>query len=397
MALPVPPPEEPVGRKWLARHGLNDVSVSVDHLRFLRVRGHLHVEDLNSKNGTRLNGEELLPGESVPVPEGAVIRVGDALLVYRGDFLGPDEPDGTLGVLVSPFGLRRLRNEIAQLARANPRNVLVLGGSGSGKEPVAIAIAAACNRSPFYRVNVATVPESTFDAQLFGYVKGAYTGADPRGSRGVFVEQDGGAVFLDEIGDLPPPMQAKLLRVLDHGEVAPLGSVREQEIRKVNVLVIAATNRDLEQMAAQGRFKRDLLARLRRDQIQVPPLRSHAEDVFYIVEALLKREVRPLDPGLIEVDAVEALLRYQWSEEENVRELERVVRAAIRGEEPGSLSVEALGRVLQLPDATAPTDAAILRALDKSGNNKTKAAAALRMGRSALLYRLKRIPGKRSK
>lgn len=358
------------------------------------MRGRLLVEDLDSKNGTRLNGEELLPGQSVPVPEGAVIRVGDALLVFREDFLGTDDPDGPLGLLVSPFGLRRVRSEIAQLARASPRNVLVSGGSGSGKEPVAVAVAAACHRSPFYRVNVATVPEATFDAQLFGYVKGAYTGADPRGSRGVFVEQDGGAVFLDEIGDLPPPMQAKLLRVLDHGEVAPLGSVRENEIKKVNVLVIAATNRDLEQMAAQGRFKRELLARLRRDQIQVPALRSHAEDVFYIVEALLKREGRPLDPGLIDVDAVEALLRYRWSEEENVRELERVVRAAIRGEEPGSLGLEALGSVLQLPDPTGRTDEAILRALEKSGNNRTKAAKALRMGHGAFLHRLRKIRGK---
>jgi Nif-specific regulatory protein len=217
--------------------------------------------------------------------------------------------------------------EHAMQAAPTRATVTILGETGTGKELVARAIHDASDRAaaPFVVINCAAIPETLLEAELFGHEKGAFTGATVA-RRGKFEVAHPGTLFLDEIGDLAPGLQAKLLRVLEHGEIHPLGSERP---RRVDVRIITATNRDLRRLVDAGAFRDDLYWRLQVITLEVPPLRERREDLPLLIAHFLGRFAEELGkerPGL-EPDAERALLAYAYPG--NVRELENILRRAV--------------------------------------------------------------------
>ena len=274
-------------------------------------------------------------------------------------------------------------------------NVLVLGEHGAGKEVVARWLHAASQRAdhPLIAINVGGIPDGLFESELFGHVKGAFT--DAKADRaGRFELADGGTLFLDEIANLPLAQQAKLLRVLETGEVERVGSSRA---RRVDARLISATNADPHAEVRAGRFREDLLFRLNTVAIRIPPLRDRREDVPLLASHFLRRYAqRYRKPAQsLAPDAMEALLRHAWPG--NVRELDHAVERAVLMAEGDSIQARdlALG---------APTDGAaaleqmsleeveqvlVRKALARAGGNVSEAAKALGLSRSALYRRLK--------
>lgn len=387
-ALPVPDSGSVVGRDWLERHGLADSEVSGAHLRVDRAGGVLRVADAGSRNGTWINGQRLTPGERVPLDTGATLRIGRTLLVYRDKLLGSFEPAPPVGGLVGPFGLRKVAEAIAGFERARPSNVLVQGETGTGKELVARAVAAAFGRDRnLAAVNVASVARGVFESQIFGHVAGAFSDAKTA-SPGIVVAHDGGAIFLDEIGELDLDLQAKLLRLLENREVLPVGA---QRAVKVDVLFVAATNRDLDVMVERDEFRRDLLARLALARVEVPALRDRNEDLFSIIQTLWARAgASPPPPDQIEIEAVERLLLEPWPS--NVRELDAVLAAVRRVDPDPGLRLWALCEVLGKANdgRLALTREVVDAAVAAHEGNVTAAAEKLGVSRGKLLRLLKR-------
>jgi two-component system nitrogen regulation response regulator NtrX len=250
--------------------------------------------------------------------------------------------------------MQDLREDIDQLA-AIPSAVLVLGESGTGKELVARQLhdRGPRARRPFVAVNGAALPESLAESELFGHEKGAFTGAD-RARRGAFLAADQGTLFLDEVGELPLPAQAKLLRALEGGHISPVGSTRETA---VDVRVVAATNRDLDAEVGAGRFREDLLYRLNVHVLTVPALRERLSDVPLLAEHFLVlvagqfgQKVKQLAP-----ETVRRLATYDWHRN-NVRELRNVIERMV---------IATRGDVIQ-PDAV-PGDLGPAAPVDKTG------------------------------
>lgn len=374
-----------MGRSWLADRGLADKRVSTEHLRVDRRGGELKVVDVGSRNGTWVNGRPIDEGQAVPLEDGDVVRLGRTLFVVRERLVGSLEPAEPLGELVGPYGLRSLASELQGLARQNPVNVLIEGETGSGKELCARAIAAALGREQRYGpVNVAGVAAGVFESQLFGHVAGAFSGSKGA-AEGIVLAHDGGTVFLDEIGELPLALQAKLLRLLDNREVLAVGAERPVQ---VDVLLLAATNRSLEAMVEAGTFRSDLYARLSMAAVELPPLRERVEDIVAIAQALAERSGGALDPDEVEVEAVERLMLRPWPR--NVRELRSVLEAAERVDPEPGLRLWALEKVLgdEEPDAPhrqALTDALVEVTIEECGGNVTEAARRLGVSRGKLL------------
>jgi two-component system response regulator HydG len=303
-----------------------------------------------------------------------------------------------LGVSVA---MRQLRALIERIA-AVPSSVLILGETGSGKELVARAVHADGVRSmkPFVAVNCAALPESLLESELFGHAKGAFTGATQT-RRGLFVEADGGTLFLDEIGDMPLPLQAKLLRVLQSGEVRPVGS---EAIRTVDVRCIAATHHDLDALVAAGRFREDLFFRLNVLRVRVPPLRERPDDIAQLLEHFLGRS-RSRVPGAqvsgLSPDALAFLTSYGWPG--NVRELENLIErlvvtgsgqqitlGAVREALGPSRAVDPIGPLLQDPMSLAELeDRYIAGVLERVGGNKGRAAEILGVDLSTIYRKAK--------
>ncbi len=239
------------------------------------------------------------------------------------------ESESPIGELVgnSP-PMQRLRAQVRKFAVAGAAHVLVRGESGTGKELVAHTLHALSPRAeqPFVTLNCAAIPETMIEAELFGYEKGAFTGAS-RDKRGKFVLADRGTLFLDEIGDLGAPAQAKLLRAIQQGEVQPLGSER---VTRVDVRILSATHKDLMAEVAAGRFREDLYYRLNVVELDVPPLRERGDDVPLLAQTFLAKAARRMGKPLggFSPKALEALRRHRWPG--NVRELQNEAeRAAI--------------------------------------------------------------------
>ena len=213
-----------------------------------------------------------------------------------------------------------------ELVSAARSTVLITGETGTGKELVARAVHSRDGRSraPFVKVNCAAIPDALIESELFGYVRGAFTGA-AGSKRGKFSLADGGSIFLDEIGTMNIALQAKLLRVLQEREIEPLGSERAE---RVNVRVIAATNRDLRQLVGEERFLDDLFYRLYVVPIAVPPLRERTEDIPMLVEYFIEKHAtrngKTIDA--VEDGVIEGLQQYRWPG--NVRELENTIERA---------------------------------------------------------------------
>jgi two-component system, NtrC family, nitrogen regulation response regulator NtrX len=229
------------------------------------------------------------------------------------------EPDQLIGTAAA---MRRLRETIEKAA-PTPATVLITGESGTGKELVARAIHRMSQRRerPLVQVNCAAIPEELIESELFGHEKGSFTGAVRR-QLGKFVAADGGTIFLDEIGDMSARTQAKVLRVLQNGEVEPVGA---EKTVQVDVRVVAATHRNLEDEIAAGRFREDLYYRLNVIPVRTPPLREHLEDVPLLVEYLVRRyaEQNNYRPKELSADAMAHMKSLPWKG--NVRELKNLV------------------------------------------------------------------------
>ena len=251
-------------------------------------------------------------------------RVLEKLLPSEG--LEGDFGEESSPIIGKSKGMQEIFKTIARVARSSV-TVLITGESGTGKEVVARAIHDYSDRKgkPFIAVNCAALPENLLEAELFGYEKGAFTGA-LRTKRGLFEEADGGTLFLDEIGELPLSLQSKLLRVLQEKEVRPIGGVKS---KKVDVRIIAATNKKLEEEVRKGNFREDLFFRLNVVRIEVPPLRERREDIIPLTLSFIKKfsEEFKLEPKKLSDDAVDFLLSYDFPG--NVRELENMVLRAM--------------------------------------------------------------------
>lgn len=250
-----------------------------------------------------------------------LLRENRRLKALKDDFWWEE-----LGIIGRSPLMRELLSLVERVAPTNT-TVLIRGESGTGKELIARAIHHLSPRRSWrmVTVNCAAIPENILESELFGYVKGAFTGAD-RDKTGLFQEADGSTIFLDEIGDMPPSLQVKLLRVLQDGEVRPLGSTQS---RRVNVRVIASTNQDLEKKMAEGHFREDLYYRLNEVTLWVPPLRERGDDVLLLAEHFLEEYAREYGrPGLrFSPEALEFLKTQPWRG--NVRELKNAVKRAV--------------------------------------------------------------------
>ncbi|MFZ5813989.1 MAG: sigma 54-interacting transcriptional regulator [Bacillota bacterium] len=299
---------------------------------------------------------------------------------------------------ISP-AIQRARLALQHIARMES-TVLISGETGSGKELFAHALhqLSARRSGPFVPVNAAAIPEQLLESELFGYSSGAFTGAKKEGHRGKFQQANGGTLFLDEIGDLPLGLQAKLLRVLEEGEVQPVGGEAPQ---RVDVRLVVATHRNLGAMVRDGLFRSDLYFRLNVVNIPIPPLRERPEDIPLLAERFLQDLCDRYDvpPKRFSLDAMDLLRSYSWPG--NVRELRNTVEHAFvftPGDTiyPANLPGELLQSSRQPREpagmALAPglsEPEAILRALEQTQGNKVKAARLLGISRAGLYNKLK--------
>jgi len=284
--------------------------------------------------------------------------------------------------------------------------VLVTGESGTGKELVARAIHTHSPRAsaPFVAVNCGALTETLLESELFGHVKGSFTGATGN-KRGIFEHADDGTVFLDEVSETSPGLQVKLLRVLQEREVVPVGGT---EVVKVRARVIAASNSDLEKLSAAGAFRRDLFYRLNVIQLHLPPLRERREDIpLLVAHFILKHVLNGQPPTAIDEEAMRDLSAYSWPG--NVRELENVIERAITLSQGGRITSDDLPPRIRLEHSgngtppLSPDDLAdlfaglpgldelerryILHVLDATGGNRKRTAEILGINRKTL-YRM---------
>ena len=255
--------------------------------------------------------------------------------------------EGEIGIIGSCAAMQDLYGKIRKVAPTDS-NVLIQGESGTGKELVARALHNLSKRAkaPLISVNCAAIPETLIESELFGHEKGAFTGASA-GRAGLVEAADGGTLFLDEIGELPLEAQARLLRVLQEGEIRRVGSVQS---RKVDVRLIAATHRDLKTLAKTGQFREDLYYRLHVIALKLPPLRERGADVNEIAHAFLARQCSRMGrEGLrFAQDAEQAIRHYPWPG--NVRELENAIERSVILCEGMEISAELLGIDVELDD-----------------------------------------------
>ena len=430
--------EAVIGRETPAELVVADDSVSRRHAR---VHGGSppEVEDLGSTNGTKVMGRRLEVGERVPLPYGSVLELGTVVAfvqpasrggaaaetrdlaavggpkatVARMTIAPPAPANAGRGAPARPAVLRdatmhRLYDLVDVIAPSK-LSVLILGETGVGKDVYAETVHARSPRGsgPFVRLNCAALPENLLEAELFGYERGAFTGA-LQAKPGLFEAADGGTVFLDEVGEMPLVTQAKLLRVLESGETMRIGSVKPKH---VNVRFVSATNRDLEALSAVGQFRSDVFFRLNGVSVSLPPLRRRPEDIIPLAQHFLDGVGAP---SAFSAATLAELRAYRWPG--NIRELKNVVeRAALLAQgrpiEPehllfrGSALADAM---TGLPEAAparvaAPSPARttpmrdefaelertrIQEAMEKCGGNQSRAAKMLGISRTTLIKRL---------
>ena len=309
-------------------------------------------------------------------------------------------------VVAESVAMRRVM-EMATRVAPHPTTVLITGESGTGKEVVARAIHRMSPRREgrFVAVNCGAIPEQLLESELFGHVRGAFTGAISD-KPGLFEEADGGTLLLDEIGDMPQALQVKLLRVLQGDEIRRVG---ESRVRRIDVRVLAATARHLEAEVKEGRFREDLYYRLNVLQIHIPPLRERPEDLEALTRMLLERAAKRSGRSVtLAPDALAALRSHGWPG--NVRELENALErgvvlsadGVVRAEAvaaPASVSTEAgsrgpalAGSPVRLADAVRQAEqGAIQNALAATGGNRAEAARLLGVSLRTLFYKIKHL------
>ena len=318
--------------------------------------------------------------------------------------------DGLGAVVGTSEAMREISRLTKILASSRARTVLLLGDSGTGKGLLARAIHQGSERKdkPFLTITCTAIPEALLESELFGHERGAFTDAKSA-KPGLFEVADGGTVFLDEIGDMPLSLQAKLLSVLEDRTFKRLGGVTEIE---VDIRVVAATNADLEQRVREDKFRLDLFYRLNTFPIRIPPLRERADDIILLAEFFIEKFNREFNKKVegIAPDGIEALRRHDWPG--NVRELRNAIeRAMILGSssmisasdlalslQPGGADGAAEGRLLKLPEDGLDMEELerdlVRQALEASGGTQSKAARLLGMTRDQIRYRLEKYGGK---
>lgn len=298
--------------------------------------------------------------------------------------------------------------DMVRRVAALPSTVAINGESGVGKELIARALHTLSPRSgkPFVAINCGGIPETLLESELFGYKKGAFTGAN-QDKEGLFVAADGGTLFLDEIGEMPASLQVKLLRVLDDGCVTPVGGLSST---RVDVRVLSATNRDLAEMVDSGGFRKDLYYRLNVIPITVPPLRERIEDIPLLARHLIARHAKNIgcEEKALSPEALEALTQYSWPG--NVREMSNVLERALGLSEQADIRLEDLppyllsGPPLERPEATVLHESGIdlealvaefemdyiRQALERSHYSQQKTAKLLGLTPRTLRYRLEK-------
>ncbi len=355
-------------------------------------------------HGTGGTGTEVRSGSVVLVPLGGEVTDDPAWTLVKGLVAvfapaRPDEADdddgGDTGFAGASAGARTVRRDLRSLGPSH-LPIVILGETGVGKEVAARALhRLSGRRGSFVAVNVNAISSSLLESELFGSVRGAFTGAD-RSRRGLVMAADGGTLFLDEIGDLDPPLQVKLLRFLESREVRPVGA---DGVVAVDVRILSATNRDLEARVREGRFRHDLYYRLAMCPLVIPPLRERRDDISLLAERFERDAVRlhGLQPVRWSAEAKAALGRYHWPG--NARELQKAVEVAM---------VRADGGVVRsdhLPIGTSPEGpvkawdeaqrdfriAYLTAALRRHGGNRSATARELGISRQALLYHLRQL------
>jgi two-component system response regulator HydG len=307
-------------------------------------------------------------------------------------------PDDFAGMVGESHPITQLREMITRVG-PTPASVLILGESGTGKELVANALVTHSKRrrAPYIKLNSAALPKDTLESELFGHVKGAFTGAI-KDRKGRFELAHGGTLFLDEIGDMPMETQVKLLRVLQEGELERVGG---SEVIKVDVRIIAATNRNLLQSVADGHFREDLYYRLNVIQVEVPPLRDRGDDILLLAQSFLNHYCGE-GRKVIDAPAVKSLKQYTWPG--NIRELKNIMErlsiilpgstigmhdlpSEIRAGAPqvNSSNVTSLNGTMDDIERQA-----ILSALKRSGGVKSEAAKQLSIGLKTLYRKLEK-------
>ncbi|HET7500325.1 MAG TPA: sigma 54-interacting transcriptional regulator [Kofleriaceae bacterium] len=302
---------------------VDDGRMSRRHARIERTAAGWQLQDLGARNRGFVDGRGYGAGDRVPLADGAVLRLGDTLMVFRtSPPTGDGKADSEIFPGISPVAVA-VRRRIETLA-SGMGHVLIIGETGAGKERVAQAIGKQRAPHPFVTLNSAELSRDLARSELFGHVRGAFTNAT--GNKPGLVDTAGdGVLFLDEIGELSLDVQAELLRFLEDGSYRPLGST---ELRHSSARVVAATHVDLDQAVESGKFRRDLLARLRASNkpLELPALRDRREDILGWTQLFFRERNRDTTVSPWTVGALECLLLYPW--EYNLRDLRSVVAEA---------------------------------------------------------------------
>jgi len=339
-----------------------DHEISRKHLAVRRQATCWDVADLGSKNGILVNGE---PTRLTTLTDGDIIEAGGTLLMFREEAGTPDDnTDCDLATAMAlPVAFRtvslELQHRLDQLTKIARSNVPVLirGETGTGKELVARAIhEVSARRGAFIPINCGALPRNLIESELFGHRRGAFSGANEE-REGLVRRANGGTLFLDEIAELPEESQVALLRVLQEGEVRPIGA---SDAVKVDIRIVAATHQDIPARIVDGRFRQDLYARLAGFEMVLPGLRDRREDLGTLIAAILPRVAPTPERITLHRSAARALLRYAWPL--NIRELEQALRAAVALADTGEIRFEHLSEAIR---TYAPPSLASMRPEDR--------------------------------
>ena len=335
---------------------LDDATISRFHCSIQRHGNAWRIVDTDSTNGTRVDGVKILSAE---LEASAVLAIGDSRLRVRAETSSRASEvavvQGYGSLIGTSASMQRLFATLDRVA-ASEIDVLINGESGTGKELVATEIVnrSARAQGPLVVVDCGSISPALVESELFGHVRGAFTGAD-RDREGAFEAADGGTVFLDEIGELPLELQPKLLRALEQREVRRVGT---SKTRRIDVRVIAATHRELEREVNRGRFRDDLFYRLAKVSVRVPPLRDRLEDLDALIQSFLVNFGRRDGGRLFSPEVVEQMAQHDWPG--NVRELRNYVeRSIVLDDAPPPSSMRSMGSgtmpVYKLEDGSVPS------------------------------------------
>ncbi|MBC8071651.1 MAG: sigma 54-interacting transcriptional regulator [Deltaproteobacteria bacterium] len=388
-----------VGRGDDAGLRIDDPSVSRDHAHLFFEKGKpVMVADAGSSNGTRVRGKSLTAGQRVAIAPGETFEVGSALLMLQSplELEAPEASRAVSGLVIEDRTMAGIY-QLAERVAKSTINVLLLGETGVGKDVLARRMHAMSPRAekPFLALNCGALSEQLLESELFGHERGSFTGA-VEAKTGLLEAADGGTVFLDEVGELPPSVQVKLLRVLEERQVRRVGGIRS---RPFDIRFVAATNRDLAAAVHGGSFRADLFYRLNGIALVIPPLRQRTGEIAELARRFVDEASRRAErdrPPRIAAEAQAWLEAHAWPG--NIRELQNTMERAVLlctddvitlDHLPPSDGPAGTGRFGEVRSVDAdPERQKILDALESCAGNQTRAARMLGISRNTLLARL---------